>query len=179
MTRLVVFVVIAPLTILAASCGSESRESERPPEVTSSVQTQKAGSDGSVECPFPTILPTYLPWLQAGEEVPAPYKDRFEAGEAHLAWVPDGKHRALVTLRRYTGERGGPGGAVPVTYDGAEGFLYVGEGAESANIAYVAIVWHHRDGPCNMTALALDAPQLSLDEGKEEIRKIAESLTPN
>lgn len=165
--------------VLLTSCGSLDREdsegsTDRPAGSVSPVSQDTA----SPQCEFPSTRPAYLPWLPADETVPHPLRDTLE-GEARLIWRAGspGWEGAYVILRVFTADSIGRTESVPVVYGGTEGFVSIGEGAEDEDVADVGIVWVNGDGDCNTMALVLFAPALSLEQGKVEVEKIAESLS--
>src|SRR5205823_1039870 len=99
------------------------------------------------DCPFPSVRPTYLPWLSPGEEVPPLLMDRAtseDAGSyAALDWRNPYWKKAIppyyVVLRQQTTPNlGAPGDLVPVTIDGSdEGGFYEGEVPGDAAISWV------------------------------------------
>jgi hypothetical protein len=134
-------------------------------------------------CPFPSVRPTYLPWLSAGEDVPPPrmsHASEEGGSSASLEWRnpnwEQGIPPSYVTLRRQTEPNlGAPGDPVAVTIDGSdEGGFYEGEVPGDAAISWVI----PNATSCSTVALELVAPDMSRSEAKREIVKIAESLRP-
>jgi hypothetical protein len=147
-------------------------------------------------CDFPAYRPTYLPWLQSGERVPEPERWRvahgggpqgLDPGYSHFGWgsgditEPGGpKYEGGVSLWRSTESVGAipPDPDVPPLPDGSEGRFYRGETSDAGDwaIIWVDSVPDPYDDPCSETTLSVYFPQLSKEEGKQEIAKIARSL---
>jgi hypothetical protein len=173
-------VVIASL----ASCGS--------PDGDLSQVTRRGESAGgsrtapeSLECPYPRVAVEYLPWLRQGGSVPPPREAA--SGDSQLIWLPAKEattwDEAAVTLRIETAPPPGltdepvnldyPG---PRSFTSAAGYLEEGEGAKDENVGDVAIWWFGRGEFCNFAVLSLFAPNISLQAGKTEIIRVAESM---
>jgi hypothetical protein len=181
---------VAVTIVAVTACGSNE---PRSPEAANSgsVGTLPAGGRSSDEadfedCPFPTVRPAYLPWLEAREQVPVPRRDQ-SWGYASLQWIaPSGtpgweaaegrsRVRPYVVLRRHSSLGGsGPGKRVYATVAGIEGDLYEAETSGAG-----VIVWHISGGRCGELALELETDErLSQAEAERELRRIARSLRP-
>jgi hypothetical protein len=162
------------LLLLVASCSEDaeppSSRSDSGP-VATSLSSDDAEASG--RCEFPRLRPAYLPWVEAGQQLPAPSRERF-AGYATLNWHAD--NSSYVQLWRVNGLLGGPGEPAPPLPNGAEGYLY--ESASDEDIADWAIVWAdaQADG-CDQTTLTLYGPSLTKQEGKREILSLAATLS--
>jgi hypothetical protein len=171
MARRVLLAMLPTILVLAVGCGDDEAA---PPGASLSGSTATATdsdeAEGSGRCDFPPFRPTYLPWLEPGEPVPAPGLDRF-AGYAQLEWHAS---NAYVVLWRVSDTMGGPGAPAPALPNGAEGYLYEGSSDEHADWA---LVWAdvQADG-CNQTTLSLVSHRLTEQEGKEAILRIAATL---
>lgn len=146
-------------------------------------------------CDFPGYRPTYLPWLEPGDPVPEPERQLTSAGGgpqgldpgyAILVWgfgdisTPGGPRlEGTLSLWRSTENIGAlpidP--AVPRLPDGAQGRFYDGKGGDWS------IVWRDVPSgvpygdPCSETVLGLTMPHLASAEQREELIKVARSLT--
>jgi hypothetical protein len=164
-------------------------------EVTSTPNPEPSLSPSQGQtCGLPRYQPTYLPWLGSGEQVPAPQTEISPAGGgpqagdpgySMLVWgfgditEPGGPERkGSLALWRSTESAGvpEPDPEVPPLPDGAAGVLSEGEGEGGW-----AIRWAdpspspYADG-CSETTLVLAMPNLSHEQQRNEIIKIAESL---
>ncbi len=144
-------------------------------------------------CNFPSYRPTYLPWIAPGESVPDPTRDLTSAGGgpqgldpgyAQLVWAfgdistPGGPAlKGTSTLWRSTESVGSfpidP--QVPSLPDGSGGRFHEGETGDWS------IVWSDAsestyDDPCSETTLGLTMPNLTNEEQRQELVKIARSL---
>jgi hypothetical protein len=170
--------VTAKLLILLVVVGGCAEDEAVPPTNRSPsgpADTSPSSDDAEVSgrCDFPPFRPAYLPWLKAEQPLPAPSRER-HAGYAQLAW--HGRDSSYVLLWRVSELLGGRGQPAPSLPNGAEGYLYESESDE--DIADWAILWAdaHDDG-CNQTALLLYDPRLAKQEGKQEILRLAATLT--
>jgi hypothetical protein len=148
-------------------------------------------------CDFPSVSPTYLPWLAADEPIPEPEKSQSADGGG-----PQGLDPGYSTLSWSNGDITRPGsdpdvgavhlwratqsvGSIPTDPDvpplpnGATGRFYASEGGG----ADWSIVWGDpipdvSDDDCSETTLVAYFPNLTKAEGKEEILLIARSLVP-
>jgi hypothetical protein len=146
-------------------------------------------------CDFPSVRPTYLPWLPAGQPIPGPERSQsadgggpqgLDPGYSTLSWSngditrpgtdPDvgGVHlwRATQTVGSFPSDP-----QVPALPDGSTGRFYASEGGGGDWI----IVWGDpildvTDDICSETALVVNFPNLSKAEAKREIVRIAEAL---
>ena len=158
---------------LIAGCGGGDGSADRSSDSSSPVTSISSGGAGAGErCDFPRVRPAHLPWIEAGHPLPAPSRERFD-DYAKLTWRAGD---SSLQLWRVDELLGGPGEPAPRLPNGAEGYLYESESDE--DVANWAIVWAdpQADG-CNQTTLALHSRSLSKRNGKEEILRIAGSLT--
>jgi hypothetical protein len=183
-----------PLVVSETSAWSAVGESIRRWELPDASTDPDGGEDSlRPTCDFPSVRPTYLPWLDPVEPIPEPEMDRWperggegqqepEPGYSILSWSngdvrAPGKDEdvAGVHLWRAT-ESGDPFPAspdVPPLPNGATGRLHPGQGDGDWSI-----VWndHFPEDDCLATTLVAYFPNLSPAEGRVEILKIAESL---
>lgn len=150
-------------------------------------------STNQATCELPVYWPSYLPWLQGGDPVPAPSQEVTPAGEG-----PEGLDPGYSTLVWGFGDVTQPGGSqnkgtvafwrstesvgatpadpeVPALPDGAVGRLIEGEGGGWS------IVWEDTatslySDSCNETTLVLTMPNLTAQQEKDELISIAESM---
>jgi hypothetical protein len=160
-------VMLLTILVLAVGCGNDEA-APRPDAAATATDPDAAGVSG--RCDFPPFRPTYLPWLEPGEPIPVPGRDRF-AGYAQLGWHASD---AYVVLWRVSDTMGGPGEPAPALPNGAEGYLYEGSSDEHADWA---VIWAdvQADG-CNQTTLSLVSRRLTEQEGKKAILRIAATL---
>jgi hypothetical protein len=144
-------------------------------------------------CNFPLYRPSYLPWIAPGDPVPDPTRDLTSAGGgpqgldpgySMLVWgfgdisTPGGPElKGTLTLWRSTENvQSFPvDPEVPSLPDGSDGRFYEGETGDWS------IVWSDAsedtyDDNCNETALVLTMPNLTSEEQRQELVKIARSL---
>lgn len=132
-------------------------------------------------CDFPLARPTYLPWLQKGEEVGPPIRDKAEPGDegsdfASLLWPweegdPDSDY-SNVSLFTQTGEGYEVyGKVVDVEINGSKGRFEIAPGDGDA-----AITWLTGSGRCNVTVLTLRTSGWDDSRLEEEITRVARSL---
>jgi hypothetical protein len=148
-------------------------------------------------CDFPSVRPTYLPWLAPGQLIPDPGMGLSADGGG-----PQGLDPGYATLSWANGDVTNPGSSpdigavhlwratqsvgsfpvdpvVPPLPDGSTGKLYLSEGGGGD----WSIVWggpppDAADDDCSETTLVVSFPNLTAAEGKEEILAIARSLVP-
>lgn len=141
---------------------------------------------GNSPCEFAPVRPTYLPWLRPGQRVPAPQPSHVspDAAAANpdtaaLTWSRPGWETpprvSYVQLRKETPTSfGGPGEQVPVAVSGAgSGQYHEGESPGSGVIA-----WDTGASRCGQVVLELQAPDLTRQQAKVELLRIARSLSP-
>lgn len=173
--RVLVVGVLAVLPFVA-SCGTDTTtETALSEDSPSTTPTESPEEDG--RCDYPSKRPTYLPWSKGKTDEPE--EETFN-GNAQLSWTPDDSKKRwedsyVVFWQSHSG-RIGATRSIGVKYQGVEGMVSIGEGAKDDDVADVAVVWQRREGDCNTTTLALFSPALTLDEGREEIVRIARSL---
>lgn len=185
-----------PLAVSGTTAWSAVGESIRSwelPDVSSG--TAAAGETPDDMCDFPSVRPTYLPWLPSGQPIPGPEKSQSADGGG-----PQGLDPGYSTLSWSNGDITRPGTdpnvggvhlwratqsvgsfptdpQVPALPDGSTGRFYASEGGGGDWI----IVWADpiadvTDDICSETALVVSFPNLSKVEAKREIVRIAESL---
>lgn len=123
-------------------------------------------------CPYVQARPSYLPWLDEGEEVPEPRLD-VHGRTSYVAWSsgPDDPARqSSVVLRRDSEPRGGAGEPVSVRLEGARGYFYDGPGGQAA------VLWKTDAQTCKLITLTLSLPGVGRRELRTEILKIVQSL---
>lgn len=148
-------------------------------------------------CAFPSVRPTYLPWLAPGQAIPRPEMEKWaeredgiqtEPGYSILSWsngdvTNPGTSRDIgsIALWRTTESVVSfpTDDEVPALPDGSTGRLHASEGGG----ADWSIVWGDSTpdvtgDDCSETTLVAYFPNLSKAEGKQEIIKIARSLVP-
>ena len=143
---------------LSSSTGAGGRAS--PP-----VEPTKAA------CAYVEARPTYLPWLDEGEEVPKPQLET-ENGTSYVMWASGdgGTSQKSVILRRNSEPRGGLGEPVSVRLEGVPGYYYSSTGSDAG------VLWKTDSGPCDLITLAVSLPGSDQAEVRHEILKIVESL---
>ncbi|MPZ70633.1 MAG: hypothetical protein GEU71_14060 [Actinobacteria bacterium] len=175
------------LSIGYMGCGNGSQPAADNNEPVDARPEAEVSSPSMETCPYVARRPTYLPWLEAGGDVPPPQKSYLEhedssgdpsPSSAHLMWIPpdgyvtDGKSPYNVVLVREDELRGGPGEATGISIDGVEGLLY-----RSGHPGEAAILWNLDDEPCNLISLRLQAGDvLTQGQAEKEILRIADSM---
>lgn len=123
-------------------------------------------------CPYVEARPTYLPWLDEGEEVPEPQRN-VENGTSYVAWSTgeaDPSRQKSLIFRRNDEPMGGKGEPVSVSLEGADGYYY------SAPGPLASVLWKTDSDSCNLITLALSLPGSDRPELRKEILQIVESL---
>lgn len=143
--------------------------------------TPKLSPTQTGQCSFPSVRPTYLPWLSPSERIPEPDASHLAhtdasgnevADLAYLDWGSSGPESIGLTLSREDELRGGPGEPTGVTLFGAEGYLYTGPEPGEASI-----LWNTEDEPCNLLSLHLRAGGVfTTRQAIAEVLRIATSL---
>jgi hypothetical protein len=150
---------------LAVSCGTTESEP------TSQIAATPTPDE---RCDFAPVEPTWLPWLKEGEPVPSPVRSYDEMiDRAQESWdAPDSS--TGVGLTRYTLHPGsGAGEYIGADIGRVHGFLHESEGGG------LVIVWNLHEQDCNYVELILTPrPELSVEEAKAELVRVAESLQP-
>jgi hypothetical protein len=176
--------MLASATAILAACDSGTAPAIRPsPSMGAGVGVAQ-GSASPPACPYPSVRPTYLPWVEPGEEIPEPDAHSAVGDEgvsyAFLTWTdpPEamGHFRYKVSLVR-TGQYnlGAPGSPVDVSIEGSDpGELYDGKQAGEASIYWVI----PNVTACSTVAIWFSAPDITWKQARAEVRKIAESLRP-
>lgn len=134
--------------------------------------TQESGSGREARCHSAPAVPTYLPWLAAGERVPPP-EDRYDSDidMASRIWIdPDAPDVAIALTRRPEQLQSGPGERTGITMQGAEGELSFHHGKS------VAIAWDLVNERCNFVVLSFYYGERAADAAKREVIKVARSL---
>jgi hypothetical protein len=126
-------------------------------------------------CSAPAERPTYLPWLDGGQIVPAPFESYdAEIGRAQLYWgnpgFPEGE--AGVALSLYTYDlRGNQGEPTDIMIRGVAGRLHKDDEG-----GLLTILWDFETPQCNLMELTLAAPGLTENRAAEQLVGIAQSL---
>ena len=152
----------------AGGCDTDERSSPAradPRGATASVSTDRTA------CAYVEARPTYLPWLEADEEVPEPQRD-VANGTSYVAWTSGrgGPSQSSVILRRSSEPRGGRGEPVSVRLEGARGYYY------AAPDSSAGVLWKTDAESCKLITLALSLPGAGRAELRAEILKVVESL---
>lgn len=177
--------LVLSLLIGLAGCGNESRSGGDPNRTADPAP--RGQSLASENCPQAAYRPSFLPWLEPGEEVPAPEESYPEHEDSsgnsvpastHLMWippdgfVPEGKGPYNVVLVREDELQGGPGEPTGIAIEGVEGLLYT-----SVHPGEAAILWDLDQEPCNLISLRIQASEvLTRSQAEKEILRIADSL---
>lgn len=123
-------------------------------------------------CPYVEAKPTYLPWLDDGEEVPEPRR-AVDNGTSYVMWTSGGddpfEQKSLI-LRRDSEPLGGKGEPVSVILERARGYFYGSPGSDAA------VLWKTEADACNLITLSLSLPGSSRAEVRDEILEVVESL---
>ena len=129
----------------------------------------------AARCQPPTVRPTYLPWIEPGEQIPPPvesYDD--EIGRSQLSWTePAGlQGRIGVGLTVYTHTPlGDQGEEIDIELEGVTGRLH-----REDEGGLVGISWSLQTSECNFVELVLSAPGLSRNVAIEQLIRVARSL---
>jgi len=156
---------------------------DRLPPGTSDASPQESPRDrsASLNCPFPSVRPSYLPWLGEGEapRPPSKYIDDGTklqdegSGYAALMWAnPNSNGPDYVRLVTMTEDLAAEGVETEVSVDGDRGQLLPLDEASGG----IVMEWEISQGVCNKLSLELVAPGLTSSEAANEIKTIAESL---
>lgn len=139
-------------------------------------------------CDFAPVEPTYLPWLEEGEDVPPPVRYRDDGskpddegtGDAVMGWSMDWKggdessHEApsVHLTTRTVAEPDDARNPVDVRVDGEEGSLELGPGS-----GYATVSWVYDRETCNQITLQVNLSRDASEKATErETRKVAKSL---
>jgi hypothetical protein len=177
------------LTLAALAFVVGCRESG--PVVISSPSAT-ASPEARENCQFPRYRPSYLPWVDPGRDVPVPGRDRLPGGGpqgldpayAILIWgfgdisepgAP--KLEGTLSLWRSTESVGAipADREVPLLPDGASGRFYRGSDGPWS-IVWVDPFPSPYEDPCSETTLSLTMPQLSPEQQRRELVRVADSL---
>lgn len=178
--------MLAVATAILAACGDAPPAPTPIPTHSLSPSIVVEHPTSSPSCPFPSVRPTYLPWLDEGQEVPLPFVrmeiTEGDAAYSRLDWRNPLWGKAFppyfVSLVRTTDPNlAAPGRPVPVTIEGSDlGSLYEGKEPGEASIYWVI----PNVESCSTLALWLAAPDMSRRQTLKEILLIAKSLgSPN
>jgi hypothetical protein len=145
---------------------------------TVSDQPASPGSGASSgDCPAPSFMPRFLPWLDDGDPVPAP-EHVTEEGSTVLAWFEDGAREwrgPYVALRTSTQplEKDLDGSEI-VQVRGPDGQLvWVGD----PGVGEVTIVWQEEEaGSCSWYSIHLSSAGMTEEEARATILRVADSL---
>jgi hypothetical protein len=142
-------------------------------------------SNSPVTCPFPSVRPTYLPWLEPGEPVPPPRVYQYvEPDDPNMASFLDWRSPLdkgttppyyVILYRQSDPNLSAPGLSVSVSIEGSgPGDLHEGKGPGEAAIFWVI----PNVTSCSTVILSMNAPDMSGQRALKEIVSIAESLRP-
>lgn len=128
-------------------------------------------------CDFPSLHPTYLPWVRPVEPIPTPFESYDdEIDRAQLSWrdprFPPGDAGVALTVYTYF-PAGSDDEEINVEVQGVPGYLH-----RSDDGGTVSINWDLPTSTCNFLELSLAAPALTGSEAVAELLKIARSLEP-
>ena len=139
--------------------------------VRASAEVPYSSGRPMADCPHVEARPTYLPWLDKGEEVPEPQLE-VENGTSYVMWASgDGDpSQKSVIFRRNSEPRGGLGEAVSVRLEGARGYYYASPGSSAA------VLWKTDSETCDLITLAVSLPGSDQAEIRDEVLRIVESL---
>lgn len=134
---------------------------------------------GQAQCDDTPVQPTYLPWLEGGEDVPPAREtydesiDRFQQSWQDPRFEP-GKGGIALTIypvERDTGEEVSHGGGNSgVVVEGAEGRIHHGEGGS------VSMSWTLGSRRCNFLELLIANPKLGQQGLEKDLLRVARSL---
>jgi hypothetical protein len=135
-------------------------------------------------CPFASVRPTYLPWVEPGEDVPPPdaHQVRGDGGVDYALmdwrnprWKEELPPYYVELVRKSEPVLGGSTQSVKVSIEGSgEGVLYEGETPNTPSIVWVI----PNVTSCSTVVLRLVAPDMTREQATDAIVKIAESLEP-
>jgi dipeptidyl aminopeptidase/acylaminoacyl peptidase len=126
-------------------------------------------------CEFPTLRPTYLPWVHPGKEIPAPHESYDdEIDRAQLSWsdprFPLGETGVGLTVYTHF-PQGNRGQQTDIVVRGVAGRLHgPGDGGG------VSVSWVLPTSTCNFLELSYGAPNLTMMEAIQQLLKIGRSL---
>jgi hypothetical protein len=179
--RWVLLLVLA--TAILAACDPATPPAIRPsPSMHAGAGVAQGGSP--LACPYPSVRPTYLPWVEPGEDIPEPDAHSAPGDDgisyAFLDWTDPhdamGHFHYKVTLVR-TGQYnlGAPGTPVDVSIEGSDpGELYDGKQPGEASIYWVI----PNVTACSTVAIWFSSQDMTRKQAREEIKRIARSLRP-
>jgi hypothetical protein len=175
-TKLAIGTTASFVLLTAGSCGdaggrspSAGDSSPSASDVGEGPQAAQAGTE--MACVHVEARPTYLPWLDEGEEVPEPQRE-VDNGTSYVMWTSGdgGPSQKSVIFRRSSEPRGGLGEPVSVRLEGAQGYYYTAPGSSGG------VLWKTGSEPCGLITLAVSLPGSSQAEIRDEVLKIVESL---
>lgn len=156
--------VLALVGALCVGCRGEGEET--------AVHPSHPATASDPRCPFPTVRPTYLPWLAPDDPIPSPTRsyDR-QIEQAQLSWTNPARPQDGVGLTLYPLSVGTtPEKRLGVDVQGSVGYLHHGPGETSA--------WWDLDAGCNFLELSVDLEDSSQRRLDQELLKIARALRP-
>jgi hypothetical protein len=119
------------------------------------------------------VLPTYLPWIDAGGQVPAPVEtyDR-ELDRAQLSW--QGGNELGIGLTVYPhAPLGNMGHPTTVEVHGATGHLHLQDEG-----GLIGVSWDLPGRRCNYLELSFSSPGVPKSKAVDELMRVASSLRP-
>lgn len=126
-------------------------------------------------CLPPRVRPTFLPWLDAGEEIPPP-RVSYDAAidRAQLTWsdpaYPEGDAGVGLSVYPHT-SMGTAGEETDIVINGVAGRLHR---FDEANV--VGLSWDLPGRTCNFMELSLVAPDVSRSEAVSDLFDVAQSM---
>lgn len=177
---------MATAAILAA-CGDAPIRSKAAASLKDSARARPVRTVGRPptppgHCPYAPVVPTYLPWLKRGEEVPAPASRHTVTEEASYAildwpnpnWKEDLHSTYYVKLVRTTQYNlTAPGTPVMTHIEGWDaGELHDGKQPGEASVTWVI----PNETACSTVSLWFSAPDMTRKQARREATKVAESL---
>jgi hypothetical protein len=168
------FLVVFGLAFLAG-CGGSSSSDDVVGGSGSPTSSSPSSVPDSEHCEPPPVEPTYLPWIARGEAIPEPEVSKGPDDATTLKWVrPDSPDPSYVLLRRTSIRTGGGlGDEVPVSIPDVQSAQFY-EG-EVAGMAF--LVWDTGELSCGEIGLQLVATDMTRAQARDEILKVAKSLT--
>jgi hypothetical protein len=176
--------VLLALAAILAACDPATAPAPTP-TLPSDAGLGPRQPTSQLSCPYPSVRPTYLPWLKSGEAVPPPRVYQYaEADDPNVASLLDWRSPLdqgttspyYVTLTRQSDPNlSAPGVSIRVTVEGSDpGELY--EGIEPGEAAIYWVIPNVTS--CSTIELSMVAPDMTRERALKEIVKIAESLRP-
>ncbi len=175
-----VWLIAAGVVVAAAATwfvfDGSTRRNPTDPRQRGAIATSPRPSDSdSARCTPVEHRPTYLPWIEEGEQVPPPQESYdAEIDRAQLSWSNSDPNPRVagVGLTRYPHiPAGNFGEPANVSLAGTEGRLH----SEDEG-GLISIFWDVESDECNFVELILHAPGLSDKDAIDELKRIATSL---